>query len=79
MTTQGQSVHQVPGGNYPTAYTFVRWDLVNSKTDKPVWSRLDERVRVNMDVLQNTKPKDLLRRIVKSMSSDLLKRLKINS
>jgi hypothetical protein len=77
VRTDSQTLHHKPGGNYPTAYCYVRWDLSDSQTDKQVWSRLDERVRANTDPLQNTKPKDLLRRICKSMSEDLLKQLKV--
>ena len=77
VTTYGQTLHHKPGGNYPTAYCLVRWDLLDAKTDKPIWSRIDDRARANMDVLQNTKPKDLLRRICKSMSGDMLKQLKV--
>ena len=77
VTTYGQTLHHKPGGNYPTAYCLTRWDLFDAKTNKPIWSRIDDRARANMDVLQNTKPKDLFRRICKSMSSDLLKQLKV--
>ncbi len=79
VRTDGQALHYKQGGNYPTAYCFVRWDITDAKTDKQVWSRLDERARTNMDALQNTKPKDLLRRICKSMSEDILKQLKVKS
>ena len=77
VTTYGQTTHYKPGGNYPTAYCLVRWDIGDSITNKPVWSRIDDRARANTDPLQNTKPKDLLRRICKSMSEDLLKQLKV--
>ena len=79
IRTDGQTLHYKQGGNYPTAYCLVRWDVIDAKTNQPIWSRIDDRARVNMDVLQNTKPKDLLRRVVKSMSSDLLKRMKISN
>lgn len=77
VTTYGQTLHYKQGGNYPTAYCLVRWDVIDSKTNQPIWSRIDDRARANMDVLQNTKPKDLLRRICKSMSADFLKQLKV--
>lgn len=77
VVTNSQTLHHRSGGNYPTAYCLVRWDLYDAKTEKPIWSRIDDRARANMDALQNTKPKDLLRRICKSMSGDMLKQLKV--
>ena len=79
VNTYGQALYYKPGGNYPTAYCLVRWDIVDSKDNKPIWSRIDDRARVNMDAFQNTKPKSLLGRIVKSMSNDLLTHMKISN
>ena len=78
VTTNGQTVHSIPGGNFPTVYVSVRFDVALAKTsfspdNKVVWARIDDRARVNRDALQNTKPKDVFKRIVNSFSEDFVK------
>ena len=77
VSSTGQTVHSVPGGNFPTVYVSFRFDVTNAKTlnskQQNVWSRLDDRARVNRDILQNTKPKDVLKRIMNSFSEDFVK------
>ena len=39
---------------------------------KLFWVRLDDRARVNQDVLQNSKPKDVFKRIMSSFVEDFV-------
>lgn len=77
VTSNGQTVHSMPGGNFPTVYVTVRFDVAIAKTsfspdNKVVWARIDDRARVNRDALQNTKPKDVFKRIVNSFADDFV-------
>ena len=70
VTTHGNSVHSVPGGNYPAVYVAVRVDVINPKDNQPVWMRIDDRVRVNKTIFDNTKPRDVYQRILESFIED---------
>ena len=77
VTSSGQSVHTVPGGNFPTVYVSFRFDIIDAKTlgtaEKTVWARLDDRARVNHDIFQNSKPKDVFKRMMGSFADDFVK------
>ena len=62
--------YYVQGGNVPVAYACVQFNVQDTKTGKNVWIRKDDRGRANRDILSHTKPKDLLRRILKRYFSD---------
>ena len=76
VSSNGQTVHTVRGGNFPTVYVSFRFDIVDAKTfnseGKAIWVRLDDRARVNQDVLQNSKPKDVFKRIMSSFAEDFV-------
>ncbi len=76
VTTNGQNVHSVPGGNFPTVYVAVRVDVVDSKSGNPVWMRIDDRAKINRTVFDNTVPKDVYKRILNSFIQDFEKTLK---
>ena len=63
--------HSVSGRNIPVAYSSVRWDVFYTKTGTAVFSRLEDRARANPTAFNNTKPKDLYRRILDSFFDDL--------
>lgn len=77
VTSNGQTVHTMPGGNFPTVYVCFRFDVLDAKTlgseNKNVWARLDDRARVNRDAFQNSKPKDVFKRVMNSFSEDFVK------
>jgi hypothetical protein len=76
ITSNGQTIHTIPGGNFPTVYVCFRFDIFDVKDtsqDKVVWARVDDRARVNRSALENSKPKDVLKRIVSSFSNDFVK------
>lgn len=54
----------------PVAYACVQFNVQDTKTGKNVWIRKDDRGRANRGILSLTKPKDLLRRILKRYFSD---------
>jgi hypothetical protein len=66
ITTPTQNYHHVPGGNVPTAYAAVRFDVLDAKTNKAVISRIEDRTRVNATIFDNSKPKDIYKRITGS-------------
>jgi hypothetical protein len=77
VTSNGQTVHTMPGGNFPTVYVSFRFDIIDAKTlgsnEKTVWARLDDRARVNQDILQNSRPKDVFKRMMGSFADDFVK------
>lgn len=75
QTPQTQT-HTIPGGNIPLASTSVRWDVIDAKTGKTIFSRIDERDRGNRSRLENTTPKDLYKRILSSFFDDLNDKIK---
>ncbi len=76
VTSNGQTVHTRPGGNFPTVYVCFRFNIADVKSmeseEKIVWARLDDRARVNEDILQNSKPKDVFKRIMRSFAQDFV-------
>lgn len=66
VQTPVTKTHNVSGGNVQVAYAAVRFEVTDSKTKKPVISRIDDRARANPTVFDNTKPKDLYGRILNS-------------
>ena len=76
-SSTGQTIHSVPGGNFPTVYVCFRFDVTKAKTltstGDNVWTRIDDRARVNRDVFQNSKPKDVFKRIMNSFCQDFVK------
>lgn len=76
VTTTSQKTNYVSGGNFPTVLVNVRFDVYDTQTGKAVWSRIDDRSRMNRDEFDNTKPKDVFGRILKDFDSALQKKLK---
>lgn len=56
-------------------YVNVRFDIIDTVTDKVVWSRIDNRSRQNEDEFDNTKPRDVFNRILKDFKNDFQKRV----
>ena len=75
VTVTGSQQHYVSGGNRPTAYALVKYELIDIPTTKNVWTRIDDRSRVNKDALEHSKPKDLYQRSLKSFFSELTSKL----
>ena len=67
--------HHVPGGNAKVTYCGVRWDIMEINKRNAVWSRIDDRAR-ETDEIENTKPKDMLERIIRSFYDDFNKKTK---
>lgn len=76
VTTTSQNTNYVSGGNFPTVFVNVRFDVYNAKNGEAVWSRIDDRSRMNRDEFDNTKPKDVFGRILKDFDNALQKKLK---
>ena len=57
-------------------FVNVRFDVYNAKNGEAVWSRIDDRSRMNRDEFDNTKPKDVFGRILKDFDNALQKKLK---
>lgn len=75
VTVSGSQQHYVSGGNRPTAYAVVKYELIDIPTNRNVWTRIDDRARVNKDAFENSKPKDLYQRSLKSFFSTLTSKL----
>lgn len=75
VTTNETHVINVPGGNRPTVFVKVRFDVIDPKLSEPVWSRIDDRSRVNEDEFDTSKPKDVYGRILKDFKSDFIKKI----
>lgn len=73
MTTYGNEQQYVPGGNVPVAYCCVKMYVHDFKTDKDVWVRIDDRAKMNATVFDNTRPKDMYKRIINSYYGDFRK------
>lgn len=72
--------HTISGGNVKVAYSSVRWDIMDIKSQKTIMTRLDDRARSNPTVFDNTKPRDLYGRIVVSFFDFLSNKLyKLNT
>ena len=69
-------VHSVRGGMRPSVMVKVRFDLLDTNTNEVVWARIDNRRKTNEDEFDNTKPKDVFGRIIKSFCSDAQKRFR---
>lgn len=76
VTATSQNTNYVSGGNFPTVFVNVRFDVYNAKNGEAVWSRIDGRSRMNRDEFDNTKPKDVFGRILKDFDNALQKKLK---
>lgn len=72
--TQGTTKTYIPGGYAAKPCAVVRFEVINIKTDNAVWVRIDDRAKVNT-IVDNTKPKDILSRIVSSFYGDFSSRL----
>ena len=59
-------IHSIPGGNINVAYASVRWDIKDVQSSKIIMTRLDNRTRDNGTEFDNTKPRDLYKRISSS-------------
>ncbi len=75
VTVSGTQQHYVSGGNKPAAYAIVKYEIIDIPTTKNVWTRIDDRSRVNKDIFENSKPKDLYQRSLKSYFADLISKL----
>lgn len=75
VTTNETQVINVPGGNRPTVFVKVRFDVIDPKLSEPVWSRIDDRSRVNEDEFDTSKPKDVYGRILKDFKNDFIKKI----
>ncbi len=76
VTTNTMTQQYVPGGNYPVAYAAVKFEIKDIKTGKVIWTRIDDRARMNKTIFDNTKPFDLYGRILGSYFNDLTDTLK---
>lgn len=75
VTVTGTQQHYVSGGNKPTAYAIIKYELTDISTTTNVWTRIDDRFRVNKDILEHSKPKDLYKRSLKSYFSTFISKL----
>lgn len=71
-------VYRKEGGNVPTAFVIVRFDVIDAETNQVVWSRIDDRAKQG-DEGSTPKPKKVFSRIVSDFERDLRKQLKLNS
>ena len=70
IDTPVTQTNTVPGGYFPASYVTVRYDVYDTKTNKQIFSRIDERGKVNRTAFDNTKPRDMFGRIVGSFFDD---------
>ena len=75
VTTNETQIVNVPGGNRPTVFVKVRFDVIDHNISEPIWSRIDDRSRVNEDELDTSKPKDVYGRILKDFKNDFIKKV----
>lgn len=76
VTTKGTKEEWVPGGYFPAAFTCVKFEIQDTATQKLIWTRVDDRAKMNETSLDNTKPKDLYERILNSYFGNLKGKLK---
>lgn len=57
------------------AHVAVKWDVKDTKTNKIVWTLIDERFKINSTKFDNTKPKDLYSRITGAFFESLNNKL----
>ena len=67
--------YTISGGSRPVAYSAVRFEVIDLKTQKAVFTRLDDRAKVYKDAFSNTQPKDVFGRIMGSFFDDLSNKL----
>ncbi len=72
-TTEDEPVYHA-GGDFPTAYVIVEIDVYDTKTNKPVWNRVDDRSKMTK-VSPYTEPKDMFSRMMILFNRDLQKKL----
>lgn len=75
MTTTENKTQHVPGGNFPAVFVRVRFDVYDVKSKEAIWSRIDDRERINRDEFENTKPKDIFGRILRDFNKDFLRKI----
>lgn len=68
--------HSVFDGNVQVAYAAVSFDVIDSKTQQHIISRIDDRARANPTIFDNTIPKDLYGQIMNSFFDTLGDKLK---
>lgn len=73
ITTYGTQQQYVRGGNVPVSYCCVRMMVFDMATSNRVWVRIDDRAKVNATVFDNTKPKDMYKRILNNYYNDFEK------
>lgn len=75
VTTYGTKQQYIRGGNVPVSYCSVRFTNYEMKTGNAVWSLIDDRAKANQTIFDNTKPKDLYKRIISNFVNKLKEKL----
>ena len=75
IQTPVNQTHTIPGGYVSVAYANVRFEVYDIKTNKAIFTRIDNRQRSNDTIFEHGKPKDLYGRITKSFFDDLSKKI----
>jgi hypothetical protein len=70
VQTPVNRTHYVPGGNALVLYAGIRWDVYDSKTNKPVFSRVDNRSKMPTR-FESSNPKNMYERILTAFFKDL--------
>ena len=76
ITTMQQQEYKIPEGYYPAAFVKVKFDVVNTKTDKNIWSWEDMQDKVDDTGISNIKPKGIFTGIISDFATNLRKNLK---
>ena len=69
-SVQSSRQQYIPSRNVPNNYACVFFEVKEVGSGAKVWTRVDDRARLNATVLNNTKPADLYGRIVGKYFSD---------
>jgi len=78
VTTYKTKTNYVEGGNFPIAFMIIRFELVDLKSDKNIWLRIDDKAEASkVSQFFHTSPeaKDLYKGSLKDYFSDVSSRL----
>lgn len=76
ITIQQRQVYKIPAGDYPAAFVQAQFEVMDTKTNKSVWTLEDKRDRVDETGISGIKPKEVFTEVIGEFAASLRKNLK---
>ena len=73
---QQQQEFNIPAGNYPAAFVQVRFDVIDTNTNKKVWALDDKCDKIDDTGISDIKPNGLFTEVIAEFAENLRKNLR---